>query len=250
MYYFHELHSKEELRKKYSDRGHTSEQVDYFFERQGLETLCNSLRQRSPSAASRLSIHDSLSAYIVTAINRILPSQIRKIKVTDSYRFSGASFAFPDVAGNAIIDALTVLPETPTDITGIATSIRETLTHYRQHEVISTWMSVTSHLMLAAAKTGKSFYYPPSAEIMPVNSMAAIDWCSAHFGQSESHRYHMSGHGLLYLRVFGANPWRGDDGSWHAPEGRIDISIGVPQGCRQKVLDILAQGIDSIKIDS
>jgi hypothetical protein len=84
MYYFHELHSKEELRKKYSERGHTSEQVDYFFERQGLETLCNSLRQRSPSAASRLSIHDSLSAYIVTAINRILPSQIRKIKVTDS----------------------------------------------------------------------------------------------------------------------------------------------------------------------
>jgi hypothetical protein len=173
MYYFHELHSKEELRKKYSERGHTSEQVDYFFERQGLETLCNSLRQRSHSAASRLSIHDSLSAYIVTAINRILPSQIRKIKVTDSYRFSGASFAFPDVAGNAIIDALTVLPENPTDITGIATSIRETLTHYRQHEVISTWMSVTSHLMLAAAKTGKSFYYPPSAEIMPVNSMAA-----------------------------------------------------------------------------
>lgn len=250
MYYFHELHSKEELRKKYSERGHTSEQVDYFFERQGLETLCNSLRQRSPSAASRLSIHDSLSAYIVTAINRILPSQIRKIKVTDSYRFSGASFAFPDVAGNAIIDALTVLPENPTDITGIATSIRETLTHYRQHEVISTWMSVTSHLMLAAAKTGKSFYYPPSAEIMPVNSMATIDWCSAHFGQPESHRYHMSGHGLLYLRVFGANPWRGDDGSWRAPEGRIDISIGVPQGCRQKVLDILAQGIDSIKIDS
>lgn len=130
---------------------------------------------------------------------------------------------------------------------GIATSIRETLTHYRQHEVISTWMSVVSHLMLAAAKAGKSFYYPPSTEIMPVNSMVAIDWCSAHFGQPESHRHHMSGHGLLYLRVFGANPWRGDDGSWHSPEGRIDISIGVPQGCRQKMLDILAQGFDSIK---
>ncbi|KAG2072351.1 hypothetical protein BDR04DRAFT_1074467 [Suillus decipiens] len=249
MYYFHELYSEEELRKKYSERLHTPERVNWSFERQELETLCNSLRQRSPSAASRLSIHDSLSAYIVTVINRILPSQIRKIKVTDSYRFSGASFAFPDVAGNAVIDVLTTLPEDPTDITGIATSIRESLTHYRQHEVISTWMSTVSHLMLAAAKAGKSFYYPPSTEIMPVNSMATIDWCSAHFGQPESHRHHMSGHGLLYLRVFGANPWRGDDGSWHAPEGGIDISIGVPQGCRKKVLDILAQGLDSIKTD-
>ncbi|KAG2031314.1 hypothetical protein BDR03DRAFT_905180 [Suillus americanus] len=249
MYHFHELYSEEELRKKYSERAHTSERVNWFFERHELETLCNSLRQRSPSAASRLSIHDSLSAYIVTVINRILPKQIRKIKVTDSYRFSGGSFAFPNVAGNAVIDALTALPENPADITGIATSIRETLTHYRQHDVISTWMSAASHLMLAAVKAGKSFYYPPSTEIMPVNSMAAIDWCSAHFGQPESHRHHMSGYGLLYLRIFGANPWRGDDGSWHAPEGRIDISIGVPQGCRQKVLDILAQGIDNIKID-
>jgi len=101
--------------------------------------------------------------------------------------------------------------------------------------------------MLAAAKSGKSFYYPPSTEILAVNSMASIDWCSAHFGQPESHRHHMSGHGLLYLRVFGANPWRGGDGLWHAPEGRIDVSIGVPQGCRQKVLDILAQGLDSTK---
>lgn len=58
-------------------------------------------------------------------------------------------------------------------MTGIAASIRETLTHYRQHEVVSTWMSVVSHLMLAAAKSGKSFYYPPSTEIMPVNSMVA-----------------------------------------------------------------------------
>ncbi|KAG1865849.1 hypothetical protein DFJ58DRAFT_743197 [Suillus subalutaceus] len=239
--YLHELCSEEVLCKKYSQRVHTSERVNWFFERHELETLCNSLRQRSPSAATRLSIHDSLSAYIVTVINRILPNQIRKIKFMDSYRFSGASFAFPDVAGNAIIEALTALPENPTDITGIATSIRETLTHYRQHEVISTWMSVASHLMLAAAKARKLFYYPPTEII--------IDWCSAHFGQPESHRHHMSGHGLLYLRVFGANPWRGDDGSWHAPEGRIDISIGVPQGYRQKVLDILAQGLDSIKKD-
>ncbi|KAG2342510.1 hypothetical protein BDR05DRAFT_886102, partial [Suillus weaverae] len=87
------------------------------------------------------------------------------------YRFSGASFAFPDVAGNTIIDALTVLPANPTDMTSIATSIRETLVHYRQHEVISTWMFAASHLMLVAAKAGKSFYYPPT-EIMPVNSMA------------------------------------------------------------------------------
>jgi hypothetical protein len=84
MYYLHELYSEEELRKKYSEREHTSERVDWFFERQELETLCDSLRQRSPSAASRLSIYDSLSAYIVTVINRILPSQIRKIKATDS----------------------------------------------------------------------------------------------------------------------------------------------------------------------
>jgi hypothetical protein len=84
MYYFHELYSKEELRKKYSERAHTSERVNWFFERQGLETLCNSLRQRSPSAANRLSIHDSLSAYVVTVINRVLPSQIRKVKATDS----------------------------------------------------------------------------------------------------------------------------------------------------------------------
>lgn len=84
MYYLHELYSEEELGKKYSEREHTSERVDWFFERQGLETLCDSLRQRSPSAASRLSIHDSLSAYIVTVMNRILPSQIRKIKTTDS----------------------------------------------------------------------------------------------------------------------------------------------------------------------
>ncbi|KAG2031307.1 hypothetical protein BDR03DRAFT_1030761 [Suillus americanus] len=244
IYYLHELCSEEELCKKYSERVHTSERVNWFFERQELETLCNSLRQRSPSAASRLSIHDSLSAYIVTVINRILPKQIRKIK----YRFSGASFACPDVAGNAIIEILTALPENPADITGIATSIRETLTYYRQHEIISTWMSVASHMMLVAAKAGKLFYYPPTG-IMSVNSMAIIDWCSAHFGQPESHRHHMSGHGLLYLRVFGANPWRGDDGSWHAPEGRIDISIGVPQGCRQKVLDILAQGLNSLKTD-
>ncbi|KAG1746102.1 hypothetical protein EDB19DRAFT_377082 [Suillus lakei] len=249
MYYFHELYNEEELRKKYSEKVHTSERVNWSFERQGLQTLCNSLRQRSPSAANRLSIHDSLFAYVATVINHVLPSQIRKIKTTDSYRSSGASFAFPDVAGNAVIDALTALPENPTDMPGIATSIRETLTHYRQHEVISTWMSAASHLMLAAARAGKSFYYPPSTEIMPVNSMAAIDWCSPHFGQPESHRHHMSEHGLLYLRVFGANPWRGDDGSWHAPEGRIDISVGVPRGCGQKVLDILAQGLDSIKID-
>ncbi|KAG1776997.1 hypothetical protein EV702DRAFT_1197661 [Suillus placidus] len=172
MHYLHELYSEEELRKKYSGRVHNSERVNWFFERQGLETLCTSLRQRSPSAASRLSIHDSLSAYVVTVINRILPSQIRKIKTTDSYRFSGASFAFPDVAGNAIIDALTALPANSTNMTNIATSIRETLVHYRQHEVISTWMSAASHLMLVAAKAGKLFYYPPSTEIMPVNSMA------------------------------------------------------------------------------
>ncbi|KAG2342506.1 hypothetical protein BDR05DRAFT_964114 [Suillus weaverae] len=71
-------------------------------------------------------------------------------------------------------------------MTSIATSIRETLVHYRQHEVISTWMFAASHLMLVAAKAGKSFYYPPT-EIMPVNSMATIDWCSAHFGQPQSH---------------------------------------------------------------
>ncbi|KAG0708341.1 hypothetical protein DFH29DRAFT_477290 [Suillus ampliporus] len=250
MSHLHETYSDEELHKKYSERVHTSERVDWSFEMQGLETLCNSLRQRSPSATSRLSIHDSLFAYVATIMNRVLTSQIRKIKVTDSYRFSGASFASPDVAGNAVIDALTPpLPENPTDVTGIATSIRETLVHYRQHEVISRWMSVASHLMLAAAKSGKSFYYPPPTEILAVNSMAAIDWCSTHFGQPESHRHHMTGHGLLYLRVFGANPWRGDDGLWHAPEGRIDVSIVVPQGCRQKVLDILAQGLDSIKLD-
>jgi hypothetical protein len=58
----------------------------------------------------------------------------------------------------------------------------------------------------------------------------------------------MTGHAnLLYLRVFGANPWRGDDGLWHAPEGRIDMSIGVPQGYQQKVLDILEQGLECIK---
>ncbi|KAG1731459.1 uncharacterized protein EDB91DRAFT_1349320 [Suillus paluster] len=243
MSHLHEIYSDEELREKYSERVHTSERVDWSFERQGLEALCNSLRQRSPSATSRLSIHDSLFAYVATVINRVLTTQIRKIKVTDSYRFSGASFAFPDVAGNAVID------RNPTDMTGIATSIRETLVHYRQHEVISHWMSAASQLMLAAAKSGKSFYYPPSTDILAVNSMTAIDWCSAHFGQPESHRYHMAGHGLLYLRVFGANPWRGDDELWHAPEGRIDISMGVPQGCRQKVLDILAQGLDSIKPD-
>ena len=55
----------------------------------------------------------------------------------------------------------------------------------------------------------------------------------------------MTGHAnLLYLRVFGANPWRGDDGLWHALEGRIDMSIGVPKGYQQKVLDILEQGLD------
>ncbi|KAG1724104.1 uncharacterized protein EDB91DRAFT_1012419, partial [Suillus paluster] len=148
---------------------------------------------------SRLSIHDSLFAYVATVINRVLITQIRKIKVTDSYRFSGASFAFPDVAVNAMIDALTpALPDNPTDMTAIATSIRETLIHYRQHEFISQWMSAASQLMLAAAKSGKSFYYPPSTDILAVNSMAAIDWCSAHFGQPKSHRYHMAGHGLLY----------------------------------------------------
>ncbi|OJA12979.1 hypothetical protein AZE42_06528 [Rhizopogon vesiculosus] len=246
MYHLHELYSEEELRLKYSERTHTSERVNWSFERQDLEALHDSLRQRS--LTSRLSIHDILFAYVATVLNRVLTSSIRMIKITDSYRFTGANFALPDVAGNAVIDALTpVLPEDPVDITGIARSIRETLTHYRKHEVIERWMSAASHLMLAAAKSGKSFYYPPSTDILAVNSMASIDWCSAHFGQHESHRHHMSGHGLLYLRVFGANSWRGDDGLWHAPEGRIDISIGVPQGYRQKVLDMLAQGLDSIK---
>ncbi|KAG2055175.1 hypothetical protein BDR06DRAFT_954353 [Suillus hirtellus] len=40
-------------------------------------------------------------------------------------------------------------------MTCIATSAHQTLTHYREREVISTWI-VAGHLMLAVASAGKS----------------------------------------------------------------------------------------------
>ena len=69
-----------------------------------------------------------------------------------------------------------------------------------------------------------------------------LDWRGAHFGCPDGTRFHTSGVFKLYLRCFRPNPAKGDDGVWRAPQS-VEISMGVPAGTKQKMLETLSRGV-------
>jgi len=75
-------------------------------------------------------------------------------------------------------------------------------------------------------------------------TLSRIDWCSVNFGFPDGSRYHGEGFMNFQLRAFKSNPVKGADGVWHARQGSIDISMGLPTELKSRILGILARGFE------
>ena len=75
-------------------------------------------------------------------------------------------------------------------------------------------------------------------------TLSRLDRGGAHFGFPDSARYHMEGCMKFHLLTVKSNPMKGADGVWHARQGSIDISMGVPTELKSRILDILARGFE------
>ena len=75
-------------------------------------------------------------------------------------------------------------------------------------------------------------------------TLSRIDRGGANFGFPDGSRYHIEGCMKFHLRTVKSNPMKGADGVWHARQGSIDISMGVPAELKSRILDILARGFE------
>ncbi|KAF8549000.1 hypothetical protein OG21DRAFT_1526104 [Imleria badia] len=130
----------------------------------------------------------------------------------------------------------------PINMVGIATAVQDALIQCQEPYYIYNLVVLKSQVMLEAANAGKPTPFPFSDNELIVNSHAAIDWCSAHFGSPDGTWFHTGGIGKHCLRCFRSNPVKGDNGVWKTRQS-IDISIGVPTELKPKMLETLARGV-------
>jgi len=123
------------------------------------------------------------------------------------------------------------------NISAIANAIRRSIIAGRSATAIEEWMSVASHLMLAAANKDESMFFFARDGTASVNSQTSIDWTTADFGCPEPVRFHIAGFNNRYLRFFRGNPIR--DSVQVAGKGEVEVSLGVDE----EIADALVSAI-------
>ncbi|KAH7889859.1 hypothetical protein F5I97DRAFT_603544 [Phlebopus sp. FC_14] len=229
-----------ELEKLYAEASEGVEHLSWRLNGDEIEQLRSSLS----SDGALLSIHDCLTAYLVVVLNCNKDVPIRTATNASSYRNVHAPFIDGDVAGNMLLNV--VSDTLPVDMAGIATSIRTSIIRSRDVSYLENWISTAGDLMLSSINSGKSFFFAPHEDVITINSNAAIDWCSAHFGFPDGSRFHTAGLAKYYFRPFRSNPVKGADGIWHRRQGFVDISMGVPTELKPKILKTLADGLEPL----
>jgi len=196
------------------------------------------------------SIQDCLTAYLVTVLNRCLDTPISEITNAASYRQLSGPFVNKDVAGNAIYIISTHLRDGPSEssLCDVALAIRNTLERCRMPEFIEQYMSVASHLMLAAANEDRSLFFSTPPGRLSVNSNTVLAWRSAHFGFPDGARFFTAGVNERYVRVFRSNPirkpGREERPEWVSRDEDVDVTFGIASYLRPSVMAILSSELN------
>ncbi|KAH7906232.1 hypothetical protein BJ138DRAFT_1016563 [Hygrophoropsis aurantiaca] len=213
------------------------ERLQYRFDRRQLEEIKTVVHNSAIEGARKTSTHDCLVAYLITVLNRCMENPIQRVTNVGSYRHVAASFIDPDFAGNAIHVVCTDIHGTlPTDMAGISVAIRESIIRWRDPALLEKWLGTASHLMLEAANTGKAMFFAPREDVLTINSNVLIDWRTIHFGFEQFSSHFTAGVNKFYLRMHKSNPISGVQ---RFTRDGIDISLGIPRGMKQEVLDLV-----------
>ena len=202
----------------------THDQINISFTGEQLAKL------RELAGGNKITIQDSLSAYIILTLNRHCFSnddQRRILRTSTTVNFRGVSDSIAPVGhvSNAIMQMLSDDYDDPLSLTSIANTIRRSIVRSRDPKFLESWLATADGLLRKIARENLLANWNQFPNEVLVNSNYRYDWVElVDFGYTDKCRLYTAWTGPLYLRVFRLNPVR--DGNKWLPRDRNGVEVG------------------------
>ncbi|KAJ7639329.1 hypothetical protein FB45DRAFT_1055467 [Roridomyces roridus] len=238
--------------------GSTS-QVDIMFTAQQIEQFRAVADTHPGRKGTKSSAQDALSAYVITTLNRVLPTPITKVSSMLSYRgVANPKTLGPDewripgshAVGNAIFQAFTdrMTVDEASSIGSIALVIRQSLKDTRNYEHIKRIIAVSEPIWQRQSQEAKEHKFWSDDGTFALNSMPKCVSITVlknfHFGYGpERTRCVFYGAYPGFARFFQAPPSQHLDGTWDSNEGAMVMFVRVPTVVRDKFVTLIAEDL-------
>ncbi|KAJ7617263.1 hypothetical protein FB45DRAFT_1063761 [Roridomyces roridus] len=203
------------------------------------------------------SAQDAVSAYLITTLNRVLPTPIIKVSSMLSYRgiknptdLKADDWRIPGglALGNAIFQAFTpTLPaEQTSSIGAVALAIRQSLKDTRKYDHVKRIVAVSEPIWMRQSTEQKEHKFWSDDGTFVINSMPKVNLNQLHFGYGpERTRVVLYGAFAGYARFFQAPPVKLPNGDWEANDGAMVMCVRVPTEVKDKFLARIAEDLNS-----
>lgn len=219
----------------------TDEQVNLHFSSQQLNRLRELVGQAS---ATR---QDALTSYLIFLLNTTCFKHDDEQRVWETYtviNYRGVSNSIAPVGlmSNAVLVVASEKFENPQSLTGIAQTIRRSITRTRDPIFLERCVATVDNQMKKMAHDGFVPYLGPFSHGITVNSNYRFDWAAlVDFGFKDQCRFHTLWTGRFYCRVYRLNPKK-SGGTWLPRDyDGAEVALRIPRKIKDVFMTALRQ---------